>query len=312
MPMGKSKKGVAIDGWVIIDKPVGIGSTPVVSKVKKSLNAQKVGHAGTLDPFASGILPIALGLGTKTIQFIQDAEKEYVFTLEFGKTTDTLDTEGIVTQTSDVIPTKQQILDILPRFIGEITQIPPAYSAIKIDGKRAYDLARQGQDFDIPERKVLIKDLQFIEWESSKSAVFKVICGKGTYVRTLGADIAKSLGSVGYLTSLRRTRVGVYDLKNALTLAKFQEITHKYTEIDDLVLSIESSLDGIPVLTVADKKVGKFQSGQSFGGSHLAEYANYDLLVISTTTHIYGFGRVVDGMLKPVRVFNKPVLKKEN
>ncbi len=309
--MGKNNKGVVIDGWVIIDKPVGIGSTPVVSKVKRSLNAQKVGHAGTLDPFASGVLPIALGLGTKTIQFIQDAEKEYIFTLEFGKTTDTLDTEGIVIETSKLIPTKQQILDVLTNFIGEITQTPPAYSAIKIEGKRAYDLARQGQDFDIPERKILIKDLRFMEWESNKSAVFKVICGKGTYVRTLGADIAKLLGSVGYLTALRRTRVGAYDLKNALTLAKFQEITHKDFSIDDILLSIESSLDGIPVLTVADKKAVKFQSGQSFGGSHLAEYADCNLLVVSTTTHIYGFGCVVDGMLKPVRVFNNPVSKKE-
>ncbi|MGB1361430.1 MAG: tRNA pseudouridine(55) synthase TruB [Alphaproteobacteria bacterium] len=308
--MGKNKKGLDIDGWVIIDKPEGIGSTPIVSKVRRGLNANKAGHAGTLDPFASGILPIALGLGTKTIQFIQDAEKEYTFTVQFGKTTDTLDTEGIETDKTESIPTEAMILETLPKFIGKIKQIPPAYSAIKIDGKRAYDLARAGEEVEIPEREVDIKELEFLGWESKDSANFRVLCGKGTYVRTLGADMAKAMGSLGYLTALRRTRVGMYDLKSAITLANFEKIIHKDFEIDDVVLSIESSLAGIPVLTVADRKAGKFQSGQTFGGSHLGDYADYDIIVVATTTHIYGFGRVVDGVVKSVRVFNNPVPKK--
>ena len=300
------RKGDQIDAWVIIDKPADIGSTPIVSKVKRGLNANKAGHAGTLDPFATGILPIALGQATKTISYIQDSDKDYSFTLQFGKTTDTLDSEGIITEQSEVIPTDEQILAILPDFIGDITQIPPAYSAIKIKGKRAYDLARSGVDVDIPSRMVRVYDLKFLGWESKDSGLFHVRCGKGTYVRSLGRDIAECLGSVGYLTALRRERVGVYDLQCSITLEKFEEMTHNRGSIGDKLLPMESALDGIPALTVADKKALKLSNGLVLRGLQ-TEYDDGTVIIVKTATHLIGFGQVVGDDVKPVRIFNNPV-----
>ena len=300
------RKGEQIDGWVIIDKPADIGSTPIVSKVKRGLNANKAGHAGTLDPFATGILPLALGQATKTISYIQDSDKDYTFTLQFGKTTDTLDSEGIITETSDVIPSESDILKSLPNFIGEITQIPPAYSAIKINGKRAYDLARSGVDVDIPSRTVRVYDLQFLGFKSADTADFSVRCGKGTYVRSLGRDIAESLNSVGYLTTLRRTRVGVYDLSCSISLEKFEEMTHNIGNIGDKLLPMESSLVGIPALTVADKKAGKLRSGLVLRGLQ-TEYDDGTVLIVKTATHLIGFGQIVGDDVKPVKIFNNPV-----
>ncbi len=305
-----NSKGSPIDGWVIIDKPADIGSTPIVSKVKRGLNASKVGHAGTLDPFATGILPLALGQATKTISYIQDADKEYYFTLKFGEMTDTLDSEGIVIERSSVMPSQEEILEILSTFIGKITQIPPAYSAIKIDGKRAYDLARAGVEVDVPSRLVSVYELEFLCLNGIDSADFRVKCGKGTYVRSLGRDIAKSLGSCGYLTALRRTRVGEYDLECAISLEKFEEITHKSKDIGDKMLPVESSLVGIPALTVADKKAGKLRSGLLLRGLQ-TEYDNDTIIVVKTIEYLIGFAMQVEGGLKPVKIFNNPILLKE-
>ena len=186
----KHKKGLDVNGWVIVDKPTGIGSTTIVNQTRHLFDAKKNGHTGTLDPFASGVLPIAFGEATKLVPYVTDGRKEYEFTLQFGTATDTADLTGQVIQESEKRPTKDEILEILPCFLGEITQVPPAYSAVKINGERAYDLARRGIDVQIPERQVTIYWLELLEMVDDSSARFRVECSKGTYVRTLGVDLA--------------------------------------------------------------------------------------------------------------------------
>ena len=215
--MGRRKKGQPVSGWINLDKPVGIGSTKALSRVRKFLDAQKAGHAGTLDPLASGILPIALGEATKVIPFIQDAAKTYAFTIKWGEATDTDDTEGNIIKTSPNRPKEQDILKALPDFTGEITQIPPKYSAIKIDGQRAYDLARSGADIEMKSRQVVINQLELLEARRD-AADFRVNCGKGTYVRSLARDIAEKLGTYGHIIALRRESVGYFTLQSAISL----------------------------------------------------------------------------------------------
>ena len=198
-----------INGWIILDKPQNISSNQALRKIQYELHAKKAGHIGTLDPFATGVLPLAFGEATKLIPYLEGNTKTYVFELEFGTTTSTLDTEGEITSTSPNIPTLEQIEQIIPQFIGKITQTPPMYSAIHINGTRAYELARKGISVEIPKREITIYSLILKSYsKASKKALFEVTCSKGTYVRTLGADIAKSLDTVGYLTSLRRTKNG--------------------------------------------------------------------------------------------------------
>ena len=194
--MARRKKGDKIDGWVVLDKPVGLGSTPAVSRVRRLFGAQKAGHGGTLDPLASGVLPIALGEATKTVPFVMDGRKEYRFTLCFGEARSTEDAEGEVTATSEVRPTDPAIRAALPGFMGEIDQTPPAFSALKIDGERAYALARAGEAVDMKPRKVTIGRLELVGRPDSDHADFVVGCGKGTYIRSLGRDLARALGSV--------------------------------------------------------------------------------------------------------------------
>lgn len=322
--MGRRKSGRNIDGWVIIDKPTNIGSTPIVGKVRRGCNANKAGHAGTLDPFATGILPIALGMATKTIPFVQDADKQYAMTLQFGSTTDTLDADGTITHTCDNRPTIKAILSTIPDFLGTITQTPPAYSAIKIGGQRAYDLARRGQDVPIPERTVRIDAITIThfttpsgecvtDWDESDdttpcdSVTAVVTCGKGTYIRTLGADFAKKCGTVGHLTALRRTKVGIFSEKNAIPLAKFEKIVHKGGNVDDIVLSIESALVGIPVVTITADEAEKFCNGIQLPRPQRVDISDIVPMVIATTTHIYGIARIDQDNLKSIRVFYKPV-----
>ena len=199
--MGRRKKGDKIDGWVNFDKPLGMTSTQAVGKVRRAYNAQKVGHAGTLDPLATGVLPIALGEATKTIPYTQDALKTYEFTVRWGEQRSTDDAEGEVIATSEIRPTPDAIESALPAFTGEITQTPPRFSAIKIDGQRAYDLARDGQEFEIKSRTVFIESLSLLSHDTD-TASFTMTCGKGTYVRSLARDLALELGTVGYICLL--------------------------------------------------------------------------------------------------------------
>jgi len=208
--MARRRKGNPIHGWLILDKPSGIGSTPLVGKAKWALQAQKCGHAGTLDPLATGVLALAFGEATKTVQYVMDGDKSYRFTVRWGIATNTDDAEGEATDTSDIRPTREQIEAAIPQFIGEIQQIPPAYSAIKINGERSYALARKGETPELSARPIRMDALALIKQPDADHAIFEMTCGKGGYVRAIGRDLGHSLGCLGHITQLRRTRTGPF------------------------------------------------------------------------------------------------------
>lgn len=243
-----------IDGWINLNKPLGMTSAQAVNKVKWLLKPAKIGHAGTLDPLATGILPLALGKATKLVSQMMDARKIYEFRIVFGEARATDDAEGEVVATSPVIPTEQEIQAVLPRFMGEITQIPPMYSAIKIDGKRAYDLARAGAVVEMKPRQVMVYGLELLNHlpnpnpESLPCAHFRAEVGKGTYIRSLGRDIAQALGSVGYIGRLHRTAVGPFCDKNAISLDFLEKSVHNPAPVGGppIVLPLNALLDGIP------------------------------------------------------------------
>lgn len=249
--MARRKKGDKIDGWICLDKPAGMTSTQALGKVRRMLNAQKAGHGGTLDPLATGILPIALGEATKTIPYCQDHLKAYTFEIVWGEERSTDDAEGEITATSPVRPGENAIREILPQFTGEIMQVPPRFSAIKIDGRRAYDMARDGEEPELLSRPAYIKSI-----ELCKNKTFKCLCGKGTYMRSLGRDIARALGTVGHIASLRREMVGPFTLENAISLAKLEETGHS------AVLPVETVLGDIPALALNEREAAQLKSGQ--------------------------------------------------
>jgi tRNA pseudouridine55 synthase len=220
--MARRKKGTPIHGWLVLDKDLGLTSTHALAQVKRLFDAQKAGHAGTLDPLATGILPIAFGEATKTVSFAVDGEKAYRFTVRWGAETATDDTEGEVTATSDKRPAPADIEALLPRFTGEIMQVPPNYSAIKVDGNRAYDLARDGEQVVLEPRPVFIDALRMIEMPDAETSVFEAECGKGTYVRALARDFGRALGCRGHVIALRRMQVGPFHEDDAVTLAELK------------------------------------------------------------------------------------------
>ena len=256
--MGRRRKGQKIDGWINLDKPHGLTSTQAMAKVRGIFKAQKAGHAGTLDPAATGILPVALGEATKTIPFIQDRIKTYEFTVTWGEQRDTDDAEGDVIATSDVRPTLNDIHPALADFIGDIEQTPPKFSAIKIDGQRAYDLARAGEDVEMKARPVYIESLEPLSADQD-SATFKMVCGKGTYVRSLARDLAEKLGTCGYVSALRRSQVGPFDEKSAISLEKLQEMGDKAAEA---LMPLDAALDDIPALSLKTEEVSLLRNGQ--------------------------------------------------
>ena len=260
--MARKRKGNPVNGWVILDKASGVGSTPMVGKVRYAFQANKAGHGGTLDPFATGLLPIALGEATKTVSFVMDGEKSYRFTLRWGISTDSADIDGEVIETSDVRPSEAQILAALPTFIGNIEQIPPIYSAIKIDGKRAYDLARAGVTVEMKPRQVYVADLRLVEVVDRDHATFEVDCGKGTYVRSIGRDLAACLGTVGHLSALRRTKVGPFRENCAISLAELEEMEHN-AAVADILQPIEAALDGIPAIALSEEEASRLRNGQA-------------------------------------------------
>ena len=249
------KKGEDLSGWVNLDKPAGMTSTDAVGKVRRILNANKVGHGGTLDPLATGILPIALGEATKTIPFCQDHLKTYSFSVRWGEERDTDDAEGQVIATSDIRPDEAAIRAVLPRFTGEIDQIPPLFSAIKVNGQRAYDLARAGEIPDLAPRLVYIQEIELCKI-STREARFKCICGKGTYMRSLARDMARALGTVGYIVDLRREAVGPLTLDTAISLEKLAEVGHS------ALLPVETVLDDIPALALNEREAVRLKQGQ--------------------------------------------------
>jgi tRNA pseudouridine55 synthase len=259
--MGRRRKGDAVSGWICLDKPYDFGSTQAVSKVRWIFNAQKAGHAGTLDPLATGILPIALGEATKTVPFLVDADKAYRFTIAWGVTTATFDREGEATATSDVRPTLSQVEAVLPRFVGEIEQVPPAYSAIKVDGERAYDLARAGELVELKARTVTIHSAQVVDATDPDHITIAVECGKGTYIRAIVRDLAEALGACGHVSELRRTRVGRFTEETAVTLELLEDLGHKARQ-SEAMLPVETALDDIPALAVTDEDAFRLKQGR--------------------------------------------------
>lgn len=280
--MARKRKGDKIDGWINLDKPLGLTSTQAMAKVRWLMKAQKAGHAGTLDPLATGILPIALGEATKTISYIQDGLKTYSFTVQWGEQRDTDDLEGKVIETSDARPTKEQIESILPRYIGDIRQTPPKFSAIKIDGARAYDLARDGEEVELKEREVYIESLQIIcrsgesrnrvadnspipasaGMTTMEETSFRMVCGKGTYVRALARDMGREMGCLGYITALKREKVGPFTLESAISLDKLAGLDDIARLNEAVLLPLETALDDIPALALREDEAARLRNGQ--------------------------------------------------
>ena len=296
----KRKKGNPIHGWVVLDKAVGVGSTPMVGKVRWLFQAQKAGHAGTLDPLASGILPIALGEATKTVPFMMDAAKSYIFEITWGETRSTQDAEGEITATSDVRPTESDIRTALSDFRGEIAQVPPKFSAIKINGKRAYDLARAGEKVEIKSRPVRIDRFDLMT-ANHNLARFEVDCRKGTYIRSLARDLAARLGACGYVSLLRRTRVGPFTLEQSIRLDVLEEMCDR-ARVSDGLHPVSTALDDIPVLAVTETDAIHLKHGRSITApSHLSDIS---MLRVEWGGTLIALCSPRDGALVPKRVFN--------
>jgi len=305
----RRKKGGKVDGWLILDKPVDLTSTQAVNIVKRIFDAQKAGHAGTLDPLASGILPIALGEATKTVPYAMDASKIYRFTLKFGEARATDDAEGEVVQTSDRRPSDDEIRAILPKFTGLITQVPPAFSAIKVQGERAYDLARAGEVVELEPRQVLIHSIRLLARPNPDDAEFEVVSGKGAYMRALGRDLAIGLGTCGHIAGLRRTAVGPFTEERAISLESLQALGHSPAAFEHL-LPVETALDDIPALALTATEAIRLRSGQPVGLLHrqdrdrIYELAPGGMVRAMAEGRLVALTRFEAGELVPVRVLN--------
>ncbi len=301
------KRGNPVHGWVILDKPLRLTSTQAVGKVRWLFNAQKAGHGGTLDPLATGLLPIALGEATKTVNYAMDGRKVYRFTARWGEERSTDDMEGEVTAQSDKRPTGAEIEAILPRFTGEILQAPPAFSAIKVAGERAYDLARAGEAVNLAPRPVQIEDLWLIDMPDQDHATFEVSCGKGTYIRSLARDMGRLLGCLAHVSMLRRVSVGPFTEAHMISLEKLEELRHKApggNAMEGALLPIETVLDGIPALAVDEEQAQRLRQGQSVllrgANAPIAE----DAVLVTHGGKPVGIAAIEQGSLKPKRLFN--------
>lgn len=304
--MARRKKGDPVSGWVVVDKPLGPTSSDVVNKVRRAFNAQKAGHAGTLDPLATGVLPIALGEATKTVPFVIDATKGYRFTIRFGEETSTDDAEGEVVRTSPARPSDAEIGAMLSRFQGPIEQVPPAFSAIKVDGERAYARARAGETVEMKPRPVTIHEIRLVSRPDPDHADLEILCSKGTYVRSLARDLALALGSAGHVSALRRTRHGPFREEAAIPLDKLLALGHiaPAPGLGAHLLPLETALDDIPALAIGAEDAARLRKGQGvllrgrdppiLSGSVLATHRGDPVALTE-----YG-----QGELRPVRVFN--------
>ena len=259
--MGRTRKGDPIHGWVCLDKPFEMGSTEAVTRVRRLFNAQKAGHAGTLDPLASGILPIALGEATKTVSQMMEAQKVYRFTINWGVSTASVDREGEIIGRSDVRPPVEAVRAVLPTFVGEIDQTPPRFSAIKVDGQRAYDLARDGAEFELASRRVTIHEAAVSASPDADHVEITIRTGKGVYVRSLARDLALILGAEGHVSALRRERVGPFSTGNAVTLDILADLVHRDAALEGL-LPVATALDDIPELAVTDQDAFSLRQGR--------------------------------------------------
>ena len=289
-----------MNGWIFIDKPKDITSFKVIQKLRKILKIKKIGHAGTLDPFATGILAVAVGEATKSINYFNQ-NKVYTFNIVFGESKDTDDITGKTIKKSNIIPTKEKITQNLKSFIGIHRQVPPKYSAVKVNGKRAYKLARKNQKFEIQAKDVFIKSLECLGAKNSKEYSFKMECSTGTYVRSIARDLGKMLETCAYVSELRRVKIGKIDEKDIILLDKFEELVHIGDHFETMH-SIRDVLDDIPAVLIDQELSHKFRNGLSF--EYFSKKSGTDYLLIETETRFLGIGKAIEGRIKPVRVFN--------
>ena len=306
--MARRRKGLPVHGWLIFDKPQGMTSTQAVARVKRLYEAAKAGHAGTLDPLATGVLPIALGEATKTVPFVVEGSKEYRFTVRFGVETDTDDAEGKMTESSDRRPTRAEIEAKLSDFIGEIDQVPPRYSALKVDGARAYDLARDQEDFELAPRRVSIVRLDLVDHPDQERCVLEAQCGKGTYVRSLARDLGRALGSFGHVEALRRTCVGEFGEARAVSLETLERLAESggHEALATVLEPVETALHDVPALALSGSDADRLRRGQP------VLLRGRDAPIVEGTVYatsrvtLVALGEVSKGELLPRRIFNLP------
>ncbi|MDJ1158763.1 tRNA pseudouridine(55) synthase TruB [Chelatococcus sp. SYSU_G07232] len=297
-----------VHGWIVLDKPIGMTSTHAVAVVKRLFNARKAGHAGTLDPLASGLLPIALGEATKTVPFVMDGRKAYAFTVAWGAETDTDDAEGRVTAIHDMRPERVAIEALLPRFTGAIMQVPPRFSAIKIAGERAYDLARDGENIELAPRPVHIDRLTLVSHTGDRT-LFEAECGKGTYVRAIARDLGRALGCLGHVSALRRTRVGPFRLDHAVVVERLQELgkaAEPEAALATALLPVATALGDIPALAVSRADAARLMRGQSVLLRGRDAPVMEGWVSVSTNGALIAVGEIELGELHPRRIFNLP------
>ena len=307
--MARRRRRQAVSGWLIIDKPSGMTSTDVVNRTRRLLDAQKAGHGGTLDPLATGVLPIAFGEATKTVSYVMEGDKTYRFTVRWGQATDTDDAEGSVLAESSNRPVRSEIEAALPQFEGDIEQVPPAYSAIKVAGERAYDLAREGTAIQLQPRRVFVEWIELIDCPDSDHAVFEVGCGKGTYMRSLARDLGKTLSCFGHVSALRRLAVGPFSEEDAISLDYLEELEQSARAAEAL-LPVETALDGIPALALTEMEASRLRSGQPISmlarnnAERIRGFENGDVLCAMAAGKLVAISRLEAGEIRPVRVLN--------
>ena len=307
--MGRRRHGVPVHGWLVIDKPAGVTSAAVVAAVRRATHAAKVGHGGTLDPLATGVLPIALGEATKTVSYVMDGSKIYRFTIRWGEQRNTDDAEGDVVNVSEVRPTEEAIRAVLPRFVGEIDQVPPIFSAVKVAGQRAYALARAEMPVELESRTVHVEGIELIDMPDADHAVFEVTSGKGTYMRALARDLAVALGTVGHVAALRRNSVGPFTESAAIPLDKIDSLGHS-DGLKEHLLPVGAALDGIPALHLTEAEGRRLQRGQPVAVLPVASRSSIKHLSRDAVFCAMAMGRPValatvkGGEIRPLRVLN--------
>ena len=300
--MGRTRKGRDISGWLVVDKPAGLTSTAVVSKVKWAFDAKKAGHAGTLDPDATGVLAVALGEATKTVPYITDALKAYTFTVRLGQSTNTDDADGEIQKTSDARPEDAQIKDTLGQFIGDIMQVPPQFSAVKIDGQRAYKLARDGESLELAARPLWVDELIMTDRPDADHVTLEMTCGKGGYVRSIARDLGEALGCFGHVRELRRIWSGPFDAADGISLEQINELA-KQPELDTYLRPLEEGLQDLPQVSATPEGAVRMSNGNP--GMVMASDVEYgDECWASLDGKAVAVGRYKAGELHPSRVFN--------
>ncbi len=309
--MARKRRGQPIHGWIVIDKPQGMTSARVVARVRAITDAAKAGHAGTLDPLATGVLPIALGEATKTVAWVMDGSKAYRFMVRWGEARDTDDTEGIVTETSEVRPSEAEIRAALPQFVGAVQQTPPVYSAIKVEGRRSYALARADETVPLDARTVRIESVELVESPDPDHAVLEVRCGKGVYIRSLARDLARALGTFGHVCQIRRLAAGPFDEASAISLDHLDALRHSAPS-SDYLLPVETALDDIPALALTETQAEHLRHGRPVrvrgpGGLRFVDTDDLDqdrTVCAMTGGQLVALVRLDGDELRPVRVLN--------